>query len=269
MKFSFSTVGCPNWTWKEIVSCAKDLGYKGIELRGIGAQIYMPDIKLFSPDRIEETKAQINTAGVEIPCIASDVVIGSDERMDQCSALRNYIALAANMDAANIRVLGDKWVEPDESVDEELVCERMKKIAPMAQGAGVTLLIETNGIFSNTARLKALIEKIDSPAVKVLWDINHPVRNYGETPAQTYENIGKYVRHVHLKDSVKTEKGSAIKMLGYGNLPISECFSLLKSGGYDGYISLEWTKRWNMELEDAGVVFEHFIYKAKKMWETA
>lgn len=28
--------------------------------------------------------------------------------------------------------------------------------------------------------------------------------------------------------------------------------------GYDGYISLEWVKRWAQELSDAGVVFPQF-----------
>lgn len=40
MKICFSTLGCPDWSWEEILAAAKDLGYDGIELRGLGNEIY-------------------------------------------------------------------------------------------------------------------------------------------------------------------------------------------------------------------------------------
>ena len=33
----------------------------------------------------------------------------------------------------------------------------------------------------------------------------------------------------------------------------------LRSINYEGYISLEWVKRWAEQLSDAGIVFPHFI----------
>ncbi|NLG53192.1 MAG: sugar phosphate isomerase/epimerase, partial [Clostridiales bacterium] len=38
---------------------------------------------------------------------------------------------------------------------------------------------------------------------------------------------------------------------------------------YNGYLSLEWTKRWDKELEDAGIVFSHFAYMARRLWNEA
>ena len=35
MKFSFSTLACPDYTWADIYSMAKDLGFDGIEVRGV------------------------------------------------------------------------------------------------------------------------------------------------------------------------------------------------------------------------------------------
>jgi len=34
---------------------------------------------------------------------------------------------------------------------------------------------------------------------------------------------------------------------------------LLKENNYNSFITLEWVKRWCPELEDAGIVFSHFI----------
>ena len=44
MKLAFSTIGCPNWSYDEVVSTASDLGYDGFEVRGIGGEIYAPDV---------------------------------------------------------------------------------------------------------------------------------------------------------------------------------------------------------------------------------
>ena len=34
MKIAFSTLGCPDFSWQDIYSMAKDLGFDGIEIRG-------------------------------------------------------------------------------------------------------------------------------------------------------------------------------------------------------------------------------------------
>ena len=268
MKISFSTLGCPNWTLNEILSAAKDLGYDGIELRGLGEDIYLPDAKLFT-EGCGKINAELAARGLSIPCISTDCTlqIADDAVLAQTRA---YIDLAVQLRAPYIRVLGDTAPEPGTDVDTERVTARLTALAPEAAAKGVTMLLESNGVYSDSALLRRTLEKVDSPAVAALWDINHPVRYAHESPAETSANIGPYVRHVHVKDTAVDENGHIVyKMLGYGTLPLKEAFSLLKKAGYGGCISLEWTKRWNRELEDAGIVFSHFIYAVKKLWQSA
>ena len=40
MKISFSTLGCPGFEWSDIYSMAKDFGFDGIEIRGMGKDIF-------------------------------------------------------------------------------------------------------------------------------------------------------------------------------------------------------------------------------------
>ena len=40
MKISFSTLACPDYTWTDIYSMAKDLQFNGIEVRGLGDDIF-------------------------------------------------------------------------------------------------------------------------------------------------------------------------------------------------------------------------------------
>ena len=48
MKTAFSTLGCPDWKWREIISTAKDMGFDGVEVRGVGNTLYAPEISVFS-----------------------------------------------------------------------------------------------------------------------------------------------------------------------------------------------------------------------------
>ena len=40
MKIAFSTLGCPDFDWPDIYSMAKDLGFDGIEMRGLGDDLF-------------------------------------------------------------------------------------------------------------------------------------------------------------------------------------------------------------------------------------
>lgn len=58
---------------------------------------------------------------------------------------------------------------------------------------------------------------------------------------------------------MQSEDGVAYEMIGHGDLPIAELVALLKEKGYDGYLSLEWLKRWRLSLAEPGIVFPHYI----------
>ena len=71
----------------------------------------------------------------------------------------------------------------------------------MAEAKGITILIKTSGIYADTALLRDLLDFFACDQIAVIWDVHHPYRDKGETPAQTITNLGAYVKHVHLRDS--------------------------------------------------------------------
>ena len=75
MKISFSTLGCPRWSWREILATACDLGYGGVEVRGVGNDISVPSIPAFSDENIDRTKAELRRLNLMIPCLDSDCCI--------------------------------------------------------------------------------------------------------------------------------------------------------------------------------------------------
>lgn len=259
MKLSFSTIGCPEWDFGDILATAKDLGYDGIEIRGVGRDIYAPDVPQFSNAHIDATCDKLEGMGLAIPCVNSDTPLHRAPYLDRAvQEITGYMELASRIGCPYIRVLGDDpqpW--PGAPVEEEQILRALDVLAPKAQQHGVTLLLETNGHFVHTDRLAALLTRYDHPSLAVLWDIHHPYRYGAETPEETWANIGKWVRHTHFKDSVLTSKVN-YRMMGHGDLPIEETMGVLKDNGYDGFYSLEWVRRWDLTLEVPGIVFAQY-----------
>jgi fatty-acyl-CoA synthase len=90
----------------------------------------------------------------------------------------------------------------------------------MAAPAGVTLLVETNGVYADTKRLAKLLDAVDSPFVAALWDMHHPYRFMGEAPRDTVANLGGRIRYTHTKDSVMEDGHVRYRMMGEGDLPV-------------------------------------------------
>lgn len=263
MKISFSTLGCPDWRWRDIVATAKDLGYDGIELRGIGKELFVPKAKPFTPDRIEQTISDLNNKGLEISCVTSSCYLHREDAVQTIKEGREYIDLAHRLKAPFVRVLGDTEPYPTDPVDDHQVAGLLSELGDYAQSRDVTVLIETNGAYADSRRLLNLIKTVDHPAVAVLWDIHHPYRFMKESVQETYSRLGEYIRHVHVKDSRMEKEKIRYCLLGQGDVPVQEALDLLKRNGYSGYLSLEWVKRWYYDLEEPGIVFEHFINAVK------
>ncbi|WP_418564450.1 AMP-binding protein, partial [Neglectibacter timonensis] len=269
MKISFSTLACPDFSWADIYSMAKDLGFHGIEVRGLGDDIFAVNARPFTDAQLPKTVEKLNSLGLEIPCLASGCGLKFKEDYDRnISEITQYIVLAKKLGTPYIRVLGDLHPQPEGEVDDEFVVSTLKLLGTIAQGFGVCLLVETNGVYADTKRLRALLDKVGMPSVAALWDMHHPYRYAGESARQTVENLGSYIKYVHVKDSIVKDGKCEYRMMGEGDLPILEMLDALVGIGYDGYISLEWVKRWANELSDAGIVFPQFSHYMQNYMES-
>jgi len=265
MKISFSTLGCPGWSWEDMLSTAKDIGFDGIEIRGIGNELYAPKVKQFAEENIELTKKKLDKIGLEIPCLTSACYLFDKANIEKhLQEGMDYIELAEKLGTPYIRVLGDAQPQPG-NVDVNFVIANLKKLAEKAKSKGIKLLIETNGVFADSKVLKALLETVNSDSVGVLWDVHHPIRFFNESVEYTFENLKDYICFLHVKDSVVIDGVVKYKMMGYGDIPIKNIIKLLKENDYEGYISLEWVKRWCLDLEEPGIVFSHFAGYMKSL----
>lgn len=259
MKLAFSTLGCPDFSWPDIYSMAKDFGFDGIEIRGLGDKIFAVQAPPFTEAQLPQTIKKLSELHIEIPCLSSGCCLKfAGNEKENHNEIVQYIILASKLHTPYVRILADDQPKPNTEVDDEAILAALIKLIPIAEEKGVTLLIETNGVYSDTSRLCRLLDGVPSDNVAALWDMHHPFRFANEKPGKTVQNLGAYIKYVHIKDSIIDNGEIKYRMMGEGDLPIDEMMRALRSIKYDGYISLEWVKRWAADLDEAGVVFPNF-----------
>lgn len=258
MKLSVSTICCADWKFEDIYASAKDLGYKGIEIRKLDDIFYAPRMRPFLPASVDATAEKLRNAGIEVSLLASSAVIGKPGLADEAAAeISDYAALAKKLGAGYIRVLAGSRPD-DNDFDLTLAKKTLEMMCSAVEGSGADLLIETNSVFSDTSMLKELLDDIGCEQLGALWDINYPFRYFDETPSLTVETLGEYIRFVHLKDSVEKDNRIEYRLMGHGDLPVSDSLKALKRMGYDGYLSFEWVPKWSSELVEPGIVMAQY-----------
>ena len=95
MKISFSTLACPNFSWTDIYSMAKDFGFDGIEIRGLGSDIFSVKAQPFTESQLPKTVEKLQSLGREIPCLSSGACLKfSDSFDDAFNEVTQYAQLA-------------------------------------------------------------------------------------------------------------------------------------------------------------------------------
>ncbi|HRR36294.1 MAG TPA: sugar phosphate isomerase/epimerase family protein, partial [Clostridia bacterium] len=233
MKYAFYTANRNNLTWKEAITTAKDLGFSGIE---IGAGLL--DAQPFTSQYILRTAEQLANLNLEISCFSSSCSLNDREkRKENIQQLRELIDIAARMGASFVRLLPDDDIMPNDRATDQAVISAISAILPYAEKKHVILLIDTIGIYCDTDRLRKVLEHFASDNLAALWNVHHPYRFHNESAEKTVQNLGAYIKYVHMKDSLMNDGAVKFTLMGEGDLPVDEIIRALKSVNYDGYIA--------------------------------
>src|SRR2546430_14015134 len=81
LPIGFSTLGCPAWTWKQILDFAQTHDYAAIELRGLQKNMDLTLAPELSRDgeRIEESKRELRARGVKIYVLGAQATLHEKE----------------------------------------------------------------------------------------------------------------------------------------------------------------------------------------------
>ena len=250
MKFSFSTKGWHDISWQEFVNTAADLSFDGIEIHN-----------LFAPAMAEKSCPADRNAGaatyralfdrkLSIPCInatndiadpaVTEIVKAEiDACLEAAARLKvSYVRLHTVLDAA--------------AYSEETVHAILAYALPKAEAQKTVLLMETMGVYADTAKLRDLLDSYASDYFAALWDMHETHQLQGESSQESITNLGAYIRHVHIKDSsLNTDGTLSYQLIGEGTMPLEQMVKALDSVNYDGFISLEWARMMVMSLSSS------------------
>ena len=257
LPISFSTLGCPAWSWDKILDFAKQHGFTGVELRGLLGNMDLPTCPEFSPGRIEQSKKDIAAAGLRIASVDTSAYMhdpDSAKHEEQMADSRRFIDLASQLGAPYIRVMGNEIV----GTQDETIARVAKSLHQLGEYAGpmnVTVLLESHGDFVRSPALLDILQQADSPHVALLWDAHNTYVGGPEDPEVTVSRLGKYIRHTHLKDSTAKGGEDHYVLTGRGEVPVRKQVQLLVDIGYQGYFSYEWEKAWHPDIEEPEIAF--------------
>ena len=262
---AFSTLGCPAWEWKKILDFATQHGFSAIELRGIEGKLDLPALPLFAADRIEQTKQDIRASKLRIACVSSSAQMYVE---DPAKAGRKSWRTHA---ASSI------WHLPSERHTCASLAARRnltRVLCPaMRQGASRRRFARTRQIrwpaqrdghhriarpFHGVCNLEecAAIGRFRTrwPALGRASHLCHLERR-----SRIYRSqLGSWIRHTHLKDSIGSGEDRKYVLTGRGNVPIQRQIEALRSIGYKGFYCFEWEKLWHPDIDDPEVAIADY-----------
>ena len=235
MNVAFSNLAAPEWTLERSVEAVHELGYDGLELRLLdGEPIDPPALTAATRRTVAST-----LAGTHLVCLDTSIELsGAFER-----ALPAAVELAREWGTDTIRVFGGDVAD---------LAEVARRLEPLLV-PDVVVALETHDHFASAARVAELLRLVDSPSLAAIWDLHHPTR-VGESPAGVVQALGRSIRLVHVKDARRRGEEWELVPLGDGDVPVRESLAALRALGYDGWLTVEWERRWHPQLappEDA------------------
>lgn len=267
MKLAFTTLGCPEWNMDTIISKALEYDFDGVDFRGYLEELDLSKLSEFTT-KAEDTAQRFVDANLEVSCFSSSARLFSkmdSEINKHIEELKFYISLCKQFHTHFIRVFGGAIGDTPRAQAIDIVAENLKTMVTFAEDHDVKILIETHDDWLDCEHLKSVMEIVDSGSAGILWDIHHPYRMIDEEPSKTWQIIGKWIQYTHWKDSFVKDNSHQLCLVGEGDIPLEEIFCILKNGNYNGYLTLEWEKRWHPEIEKPEIAFPAYVKFMKKL----
>mgnify|MGYP000939257070 CR=1 FL=1 len=281
MRLAGHTMGTPEYTLSAAARLFRDMGLEGIEII-VAEDGYPCAIPQDADDEaVAAVGAMVRAAGLEVSGLTpyQNLFNSLDEaeRERECAALCRVIDMADMLGAPSVRVYGGRFVDGETDEDggkRSALIRSMRFCGDHAARRGVVLSLENHfGTMTTTAKETAgIVNRIDHPAVGILYD----QANLAFFPAEEYpeaiELQKEKIFYVHCKDLVyrggapqkpafsnvshidEDERTVHSRIPGEGILDWPGILRGLKGIGYDGWLSLEYERRWQkIDLPDAAI----------------
>jgi len=262
MKLSISTLGCPEWTFEQILTNFEALGVEGIEVRGIEGIVDPDKIPYFFEENKADTLARVAAHHLKFIGFGTSASFHDAAKMEaNIAQCKTAIDVCQRMGIPAIRVFGNNCPE-GEGREETLNCigNGIREVCRYANGKGVLVNLEIHGQINSVENVKPILDICGGePSFGIIWDVMHSDKTTGDDFEEFYQLIKPWIRHMHLKDHIRqSEPPYKLVNIGKGDIPLKAIIRRVLDDGYDGYLSFEWEKKWHPELDEPEIAFPEF-----------
>ena len=271
-------MGTPEYTVCEAIELMSRIGADGVEI--VVQDGYKSGIPCHATkDELTVIKKCAEENGIRIICLtpynSKFDSLDDSIRLFEIEEIKKVIDYCEFLGAKYIRIYGGNRSAGDNyKIDERRskLVSSLRYLGDCAQKKGVMLVIENH---FNTMAVSAresveLVQEINHPAVRILYDQANLTFTEKECYSEAVDTQLEYVAYMHVKDLVfkggvsfhssdvshpkESERNVFTRIVGEGIIPWPQILSLIKSKGYDGWLSLEYERRWHPDdIPDASI----------------
>ena len=228
-------IGACDWTLGKQCNVASFEVAKRIGIDGVQVSVGRnpKEMRLFKPDVQKQFLEEAAKNNVEITSLAlgvlNDVPYKSkvqaeqwvSDSIDVCRAMGTKVILVAFFGKGDLL---------DDKKGTDVVIERLKRVTPKAEKAGVILGIES---MLSAEQLMDIIDRVGSPAVGVYYDVAN-AQSRGYDIGKEIRSLGRHICEFHAKDNDN--------LYGQGSMDFKVVRRAMDDIGYRGWIVLEGSK---------------------------
>ncbi len=185
--------------------------------------------------------------GLELSCILGVGAIAPGQMVDPAQhdrlleQFKERVALAKQLRCRRlIGLTGNTSIDATHDQQTTHVIECLRRLAPLAEENDVEIVMEAlnplvnhKGFFlTRTDQTMMILDAVDSPNVKMCFDIYHQQITEGNIIRNITENIAR-IGHFHVGDN------PGRKEPGTGELNYRNIFKAIHGTGYDGFVAME------------------------------
>lgn len=238
-----------------------------------------------NPEMIDSIRKSAQEAGIEISNYAvggNFITETAEGYSEQIENLKRHVDIAARLGVRTMR--HDVAARPKEMTsiiqfEEDLprLVEACGTIADYASQYGIITSVENHGFYIQAAdRVQRLIHAVNRSNFRTTLDIGN-FMCVDEDPVTSVKKNMPYAVMVHLKDFYlrpsylypgegwfQTSGGNYLRgaITGQGDIDMREVLRIIKSSGYDGYISIEFEG-----MEDCRLGSRYGLSHVQRLWQ--
>ena len=244
MKLGYSTWGMPTVPIDTAITHVSGLGFDGIELTIIPR--FTTELSTLDSAERKRIATLLKQHNLALPAIAAH---SSLLDTDPDAHAKNMWRLKGGVDLAIDLAQGDEIAavnttpggKPEDwDTNKEFLVERVGELVEYGASKGVTIAMEPHigAIIDTPEKVLELLELVNSPYLKVNFDISH-FDIVGIPTEETVSALAPVSIHTHVKDQKGLAPDFEFLIPGEGPFDYVEYLKLMEAHGYDGFITAE------------------------------